>query len=212
MSLTQPQIILPEVHSSGLWKLKTPFNNLLAPDVWYTCIAVRKIEDFVSRGIDPYEEFYRKQSSISKEDYQDHVLAGMCIITVRNAAGDIKSFPSTYLESFPAGGGVPYHSLALVIELGALPVEKDLTTLMTRVQTVVKEEIGVQETAKLVNLAPKQLIDRETHKRYEAARTGIVKQPNTLQSRVLSAEAENAKLRKQITELEKYVISKAESN
>lgn len=201
------QLLLPEVHASGLWKLKTPYNNFLGADVWYTCIAVRKIEDYIYRGIDPYKEYYAEPFKISEEKYNEDVAAGACIITVRNSSGETKAFPSTYLESFPSGGGVAYQSLALVIELGALPVDYALDDLKAKVQKIVRETIGVEEEAKLVSLATKQLIDRDTHKRYVAAREAkIVTDTQTLVT-IDSLTKENEELRKKLQQAETFILN-----
>ena len=100
------QLILPEIQATGAWKLKSPYQNLLTEGIWYTCIAVRKLEDYINRGIDVFEEYYNTPYMVPKERYEQDLAGGACIIIVRNASGDVKAFPNTYLESFPAGGGV----------------------------------------------------------------------------------------------------------
>lgn len=156
------QLILPEIQATGAWKLKSPYQNLLTEGIWYTCIAVRKLEDYINRGIDVFEEYYNTPYMVPKERYEQDLAGGACIIIVRNASGDVKAFPNTYLESFPAGGGVAYQSLAAVVELGAVPVDMDLTTLQNSINALVKDTLGVVKETKLVNLAPKQLLDRES--------------------------------------------------
>lgn len=200
------QLILPEIQATGAWKLKSPYQNLLTEGIWYTCIAVRKLEDYINRGIDVFEEYYNTPYMVSKEKYEQDLAGGACIIVVRNASGDVKAFPNTYLESFPAGGGVAYQSLAAVVELGAVPVDMDLTTLQNAINALVKDTLGVVKETKLVNLAPKQLLDRESAKRIEAARKGVKKVESSPLAKVKTLEEELKAVRAKLAIAEAYII------
>lgn len=200
------QLILPEIQATGAWKLKSPYQNLLTEGIWYTCIAVRKLEDYINRGIDVFEEYYNTPYMIPKERYEQDLAGGACIIIVRNASGDVKAFPNTYLESFPAGGGVAYQSLAAVVELGAVPVDMDLTTLQNSINALVKDTLGVVKETKLVNLAPKQLLDRESAKRIEAARQGVKKVESSPLAKVKTLEEELKAVRAKLAIAEAYII------
>lgn len=200
------QLILPEIQATGAWKLKSPYQNLLTEGIWYTCIAVRKLEDYINRGIDVFEEYYNTPYMVPKERYEQDLAGGACIIIVRNASGDVKAFPNTYLESFPAGGGVAYQSLAAVVELGAVPVDMDLTTLQNSINALVKDTLGVVKETKLVNLAPKQLLDRESAKRIEAARQGVKKVESSPLAKVKTLEEELKAVRAKLAIAEAYII------
>lgn len=200
------QLILPEIQATGAWKLKSPYQNLLTEGIWYTCIAVRKLEDYINRGIDVFEEYYNTPYMVPKERYEQDLAGGACIIIVRNASGDVKAFPNTYLESFPAGGGVAYQSLAAVVELGAVSVDMDLTTLQNSINALVKDTLGVVKETKLVNLAPKQLLDRESAKRIEAARQGVKKVESSPLAKVKTLEEELKAVRAKLAIAEAYII------
>ena len=203
------QLILPEVMATGIWKLRNPDANFLTPDTWYTCIAVRKIEDFTNKGIDAFKEFYETPYSITKEKFDEDVTAGGCIITVRNEAGDVKSFPSSYLESFPAGGGVAYQSLAIAIEIGAIPVSMNLELLLNEISGAVKDHVGVVREAKLVNLAPKELLDKASSERIEKARQLTNKEKKSPLAQVIALTKENELLKSKLREAEKWIIAKS---
>lgn len=200
-------LILPEVHASGNWTLHPPFNNYLNATKWYTCIAIRKFEDFILLGIDPYEEFYNKTFKINRDKYNQDLLAGACIVTVKDSAGSVKSFPSSYIKSFPALGGVSYQALVATINLGAIPEAMDLELLKDRLVEVVRDTIGIDSEVKVVNIAPKELIERESHERIEAARREKIKASRTTQSRCLALEKENAALKKQLEDSNKWILS-----
>lgn len=201
--------LLPEVHASGVWKLKTPFENYIVNNTWYTCIAVRKIEDYVLKGIDAYKEFYEKPFKLSKTIYDTDVKAGVCIVTIKNLSGDIKSIPSSYLLSFPAGGGIPYHALALVAELGAIPEQTNLTHLEESIKGIILDTIGIETKISLVNLAPRELIEGASHRRLEEARKAKIKLKHSPHGKILELEEKNKLLTKKVSELEKYIINKS---
>ena len=200
-------LLLPEVGASGAWVLGTPFHNILSTGVWYTCIAVRKFEDFVKIGIDPYEEFYNQPNGIVRTRYEQDIREGHCIITVKSLAGDVKSFPSSYVESYPLGGGVAYQALALAIDLGALPTSLNLDDLKLAVSNIVRDIVGVEGTARLVNLAPRELLDRASHERVEAARKLLIKGAYTDSVKVKKLTDENAKLKRDLDDANAWIIA-----
>ena len=199
-------IILPEVHSSGLWTLKSPYQSLLLPSVYYTCIAVRKMEDFIVLGIDPFAAYY-EPFNLEKSKYQEDLLAGHCIITVKTATNEVKSFPSSMLVSFPTGGGVLYQTLAIAIDLGSLPVDMDLTGLQNKLKDLVRDTVGVEGTPRLVNLSTKQLIDRESSKSIEAARSAKIRTSTTLTAENLALKAQVAELQAKLTDAENWILA-----
>lgn len=202
-------ILLPELHVSGKWKLKTPYNHLLSENIWYTCVAIRKYEELIAKGINPYQEYYQKDYSIPESKYQEDLKAGGCIITVKAGNGSLYHFPSPYLESFPKAGGVPYQALALAIDLGALPEKEDLTLFLRAIEEVVTQHIGVDTQAKLVNLAPKELIERESHLRLEQARQAKKQAFAPQLKKIQDLQTENQTLRRKLADAERWIIAKS---
>lgn len=200
-------LILPEVHASGLWKLNSPFNNYLSENKWYTCIAVRKIEDYIILGIDPFKEFYEKPFKLNKDKYETDVKAGVCIVTVKDSSGAVKSFPSSYIASFPLLGGVSYQVLAMAATLGAVPESLDLEVLKQRIKEVIRDTIGIDSEIKIVNLAPKELIERDSHERIEAARKAKIASSRSAYTKNAILEKENAALKKQLEDSNKWILA-----
>ena len=199
-------IILPEVHAAGLWTLKAPYSSLLLPNVYYTCMAVRKMEDFIVLGIDPFTTYY-EPFQLEKSKYQEDMLVGHCIVTVKSATNEVKSFPSSMLSSFPTGGGVLYQTLAIAIDLGAVPVDMDLTGLENKLKDLVRDTLGVEGTPRLVNLSTKQLIDKESAKNIEAARQAKIRTSTTLTAENLALKAQLAELQTKLADAEKWILA-----
>lgn len=105
MSTTE---ILPPIYSSGIFKLKGKLVNYLSDTVWYTCIAIRKIEEIETLGEDCFDVYY-KPIGLDEEDYRKDASFNACIITLKSSNGELKHFPSTYLRAFPNGSGILYN-------------------------------------------------------------------------------------------------------
>lgn len=198
--------LIPEVGSSGIYKLRAPFNTRLAQDLRYTCIAVRRLADIVAAGGDPKDLHYTS-NGLSDAQYDADVANGVCIVTLQSDGSGVVYVPSSYIESYPSMGGVPYRAIALVVSLGAIPDSLDLTYLKTRIRGVVKDTIGVDRELQTVTTSPVSLIEQGTHETLEAARLAIVSESNTDYARALAAETALASARQHIAELEAYIRS-----
>ena len=53
------------VGQTGNFQLLNPFDTTLKTELQYTCIAIRKIKDYILDGIDVYTEIYKKCSKNS---------------------------------------------------------------------------------------------------------------------------------------------------
>lgn len=167
---TNTNSILPPIYSSGIFTLKGKLDKFLSPTTIYTCIAIRKFEELISAGIDIYTEYYIPLG-LSQEDYQKDLSNRACIIVVKSTSNITKSFPSTYLASYPSGNGIKYSVKALIVELGALNDDYDLSVIEQKIKDLVTAEIGVKNaTIKKLILSKEELIDEASHNRIIAAR------------------------------------------
>lgn len=200
--------IVPQVHSSGIFKLASPFDTLLTPNVWYTCIAVRKLEEIRLKGIDPFKTYYQPKS-IDSSKYEQDFKAGVSIVTLRSTSGDLKHVPSSYLLSFPSGNGYLYSVIGLGIKLGSLPVDLDLTDLENKLKEVVSDTLGVSSEVKQVQLSPVTIVEKQNHLNYESARKAKIRDKSSNLAKLKALTTENEALRQRVTELERFAIAKS---
>lgn len=197
--------ILPQVNSSGKFTLQQPFNELLIPDIDYTCIAIRKLEELNLKGIDVYEKFY-KPYGLDQKKFDDDYESNASIITLKSSSGDLKSFPSSYLISFPSSGGYLYSNLAIAIELGAVPVDMDITFILNHIEEFIRDTMGVVKKANIIQISQVISVSEENHKRYEEARKALINNSPTDRAKVISLKEENNNLKNIISEYEKAII------
>lgn len=201
----QAKNIIPPIGYPGIFKLRDPFNTLIVPDVIYTCQAVRRIEDLIASGMDPYNEFYYKHK-LTPDMYKNDLLLGVCIITLQSVGGgSVVYVPSTYIESYPQAGGVSYTVLGLAVDLGALPDTTNLSLLTDKVKSVVQNTIGVIPEIKPVAISASTLVPHLEHDTLERSRLLNIENSQTDYAKVLRLESQNQSLVQKVQELEKYI-------
>lgn len=198
--------ILPYINSAGLWVLKVPYDTLLSKQERYTCISVTKLEKLVSMGDEPYDDYYGPKS-ISKDIYQNDLISQVCIITVRDESGQLYSFPSSYLVSFPSGNGVEYGILGLAVTIGPLPVDTNLTILKQKVKDLVKDTVGVDNEVVSLLLSNPEIVSFATHESIKASRKLNIRESATTPAQVKALESELTAARNKIKVLEANLIA-----
>ena len=197
--------ILPYINAAGTWVLKAPYDTLLSKQERYTCISVTKLEKLVSMGDEPYDDYYEPKS-IPQDTYQDDLISQVCIITVRDEAGQLYSFPSSYLVSFPSGNGVEYGVLGLAVTIGPLPIDTNLTELKQRVKDLVKDTVGVEGDVVSLLLSNPEIVSFASHESMKASRKLNIRESNTTPAQVKALESELRAARNKIQTLEAALI------
>jgi hypothetical protein len=197
--------ILPYINAAGTWVLKAPYDTLLSKQERYTCISVTKLEKLVSMGDEPYDDYYEPKS-IPQDTYQNDLISQVCIITVRDEAGQLYSFPSSYLVSFPSGNGVEYGVLGLAVTIGPLPIDTNLTELKQRVKDLVKDTVGVEGDVVSLLLSNPEIVSFASHESMKASRKLNIRESNTTPAQVKALESELRAARNKIQTLEAALI------
>ena len=197
--------ILPYINTAGTWVLKAPYDTLLSKQERYTCISVTKLEKLVSMGDEPYDDYYEPKS-IPQDTYQNDLISQVCIITVRDEAGQLYSFPSSYLVSFPSGNGVEYGVLGLAVTIGPLPIDTNLTELKQRVKDLVKDTVGVEGDVVSLLLSNPEIVSFASHESMKASRKLNIRECNTTPAQVKALESELRAARNKIQTLEAALI------
>ena len=198
-------ITIPLIGVTGLYSVLSPFNASVNSSIPHTCIGVRTIADILAAGGDPYSSYY-SAFGLTKEIFQNDVTSGVAIVSLQSPNGNVFYVPSSYINSFPDIGGVPYTVLALAVELGALPDSLDLTFLKQRIVDVVKETIGVDTTVHTVAVSNPSLIPYNDSRALEAARNANISIVKTDHAMYLEEVNKNNLAVQRIAELEKYIM------
>jgi len=137
--------ILPKINSRGCYKLSSPFDSVIDPNKLYTCTAIRTIQEMVYSDDHPYETIY-EPNGLSESLYNQHIQDSVLIVTLSGDDGENIYVPANYIEQYPFINGVVYKSRAIVINIGSLPSNEDLTVLMSNLASEVTNTIGINTT------------------------------------------------------------------
>lgn len=199
--------LVPSIGASGLYTLKSPYDTLLLAEVAYTCVAIRRIADLIDEDEDPKTTYYTAKS-LSESVYTADLELDVCIISLQpNTGGEIVHVPSTYIASYPSGSGIKYAVMGLGISLGAVPVSLDLTYLKSKVTDIIAENLGIEATTNTLQISPVTLIDQDTHKRLETARTAAITDMETDNQKYLAYKAKYEAAVEKIAALEEYIVN-----
>jgi hypothetical protein len=201
-----PQGLIPMLGATGAYALNAPFQNDLLPNTNYSCVAIRELREIVASGGDPFTDYYAPKS-IDKSHFTNDSQNGVCIISLQAADNSIVNVPSSYIASYPDGGGVPYRVMALSIKLGSVPDDLDLSVIATKVQNDVKDIIGVDKPVSIIALSNVTLISQDDAARLEAARKANIAASDTDHAQLLAVTAERDAALQKIQELEAYIIT-----
>lgn len=198
--------LIPQIGATGKYQLLEPFDAQVKENAVYTCIAVRRLNDYVSIGRDPKALYYDANGlsdGIWERDSRD---PDVCIVTLVSKAKQTIYVPTTYIASYPDLGGIPYTVRLLGINLGAIPDTMDLSNLITSIENLVKDTIGIESTAQTVAASETKIISQEDHETIEQAREDLITIDKTDRATVLELQATVQAQLTQIQELEQYIV------
>lgn len=158
---------IPATGETGFYRVAHPFE--ITEGEVYTCKAIRTISEFISLGVDPYEQYY-KPFNIELDIFESHVTLDMEIISLQNDGGRWVHIPASYMLGYPNMNGIPYRSVAITVMLPPFPVDQTYTHVESQVKDIVQEALGVNATSKLVVVSKTKLIDSGAHEVTKASR------------------------------------------
>lgn len=192
----------PNIGDSGFFKLKAPFDVLIANETLYTCQSIRTINDFIAAGESVYEKFY-SPLRVSVDQYQQDLVDNVYITGLQAGTGEWVFVPSSFIEAAPSSNGVKYIPVVIGISLGAIQDAFNMESIVAQFKDIVINTLGVTPEVKGVVVGSAKWFSNEEHELIEAARKEKIA---TSTSPIIMAQylaAENERLRSVLTEYEK---------
>lgn len=162
--------------------------------------------DIVVLGIDPHAEFYAPHG-LTYQHYEQDLLNGECIVSLRSNAGHWVYVPTSYVRSYPNTGGIPYTAIVMGINIGAVPNYLDLTQLKQRIVDLVRDTIGVSSTVTQVAISPTKNLPQADSNAIEAARTANITSTNTDRAQFINMRNQRDAALQKVAELEAYIAA-----
>ncbi len=195
----------PPLHAKGIYQLKAPWS--ISSTLLYECIAIRSFADFLEKGEDVFKTIYEPKG-LSRAVYEADRAQGANIVTLVSGTQPVIHVPDTYIEAYPIQNTVAYKTVVLSVSLGPLPDTLDLSFLMSQVQGVVSDVIGVNSQVKLHVLPSPDVITESQHQALETARQAAITNRKTDRARVLELQAQVAAMTQKIQTLERIIVEK----
>ncbi|BDD79583.1 hypothetical protein [Burkholderia phage FLC9] len=202
--------LVPDVGNSGVWSLTAPYDALINATASYKCLEVRQLQGIIAAGGDPYSLYYVPQEGDTpgslKDQYASDLSNGACIVTLQSSSGSVVYVPTTFIASFPAGGGIAYHALMLAVDIGVLPEYVDLTFLKQQMANLVKTTVGLPSVAiTTVVVSPTTNLSLDDHNRAEAARKANITNTVTPEAQVIALTKQLQSVQQAYATLEQFV-------
>ena len=195
------------VGQTGNFQLLNPFDTTLKTELQYTCIAIRKIKDYILDGIDVYTEIYKKME-ISSLIYDDDVKNNTSIIHLQNDLGEVVKIPDRYFKDVPIADGVLYNVKVLGFSLGPLPKDLDLSYASQKCKELLLDILGVNSTPKVIIVSTDKVVSYEEDVIAVAAREALRGTSNTERSKIIDLQNRLATATSKIMALEDYIKEK----
>lgn len=196
-------IATPPVGDKGVFGLLAPFDRAADSGVEYTCIAVRKLSDYLASNENPLELVYKPNGI--EAVYDDDMANNRFIVTLQSRRGHILYVPENYILTYPSGSGHRYRAVSIVTALPSLPVSQDLTSLLADISALVKARLGVNTVTKVVETSQATLVSDSKHTEISTQRALAQTAPSDFIEKT-RMEQELATLRLRLKELEQYVV------
>ena len=198
--------ILPEVGSIGTYTLAEPYATLVDPNINYTCMSIRSINEIIAGGGDPFTIAYQP-AGISQSVYNQALSINMQIVYLVSDGGNWVYIPANYILEIPAIDGVGYQNMGLNVILGLINSSKDLSSVISAIQDVVYANMGITPVVQPVQLSNSLQITSAQASQIETARSALITSNSSsyglYQNTLQQLTDANAK----IQALEQYIIA-----
>lgn len=200
--------ITPSVGTVGLYEVRTPWT--VTPEHVYECIANRKMEDLIDRGIDILDFVYHKVN-LGEAEYAADVAEGACIISLRDTTDSsvpVIHIPDTYIISYPNMDVSNYNRCVVSVDLGALPINTDVTGMIVALKQAALDMVGVESSPKVHKAPSSGNITLQQHQELLRKRIAYKKRNTSIYVQNENLVKENTELRRQLDEALKFIQSK----
>lgn len=198
--------ILPVVGSSGFYEFQPPFNVESEGRVEYTCIAIRRISDYLANNEDVQKDIYDARE-ISPDIWEEDLKADSYIVSLQTRNGHLIYVPYRYITSFPSINGVPYRTMHVGIALPAMPVTQDFTALTDELKSVTEHLLGVNCVVRMVESSKVQIVPFEDHEQAIQQRIAASQDHTNVYGMYLKERAARIALEQKRQELEAYILA-----
>jgi len=158
-------MLIPPINTKGVFKFIPPFDSIISEGLELRVTSIRSLNDMEASGEDPLNTVYLT-SNMTEEDFKSDAGTNVPIVVLVNAGGGYYYIPANRILTVPDVSGVRYQEKILAINLGAVPVIKNLDLAMDIVKQDIYDVLGIESDVKEVLSSAVKLITPVEHESY----------------------------------------------
>ncbi len=134
--------VIPTINVRGYYVFDSPYNIITDSGLPLTCVSLRNLKEFSKSITNAYELIY-KNYNLDKTIYESDLENNVIIAAFTNDGNTIYYIPVNYITRAVDTTGYLYKDYTLSLDLGLLKENIDLSGLLSLLNGVVKDYMGV---------------------------------------------------------------------
>lgn len=147
--------LTPPINATGNYEVRAPFT--VNSNTIYRCEAIRGFEELLSRNIDVFDSYYNSVG-ISFEQFERDLRFGINIVTLVDNNNVNLDIPSSYITAFPETVNIPHSRFFVLLDIGILPDDIDLSPLQQDLIDQVDGIVGNTSSSTIAAVAVDELV------------------------------------------------------
>ena len=191
--------MIPADHSKGYYTFGNPFDVAIQPNTLLTCRGSITLPQLEKEGLEPFKTVY-EPVGMTQAEYDEDVRNKVSIVILSPGQGTIY-VPSDRILSMSQVDRIPYNKALIGINLGTLPTELNIDTLMGDIKYLIEERLGITPALSKNRAGDTIMITKDEHDSILAARALVSTNPQNYKVQVAMLEEELDKKRVLIDKL-----------
>lgn len=180
--------LLPPINLKGTFKLKVPLTSIISEKVIYTVDGIKTITSLITDELDVETLIYINQG-LTTQNYLDDLKNQIPIVTLKSEGNALFHIPATYFTKVPQIVGVTFINKAMILNLGYIPKDLDLTFLLTELNDYVKATTGITPTSTIEEITGDFIVSYTEANTFETTRQTVISLKETCKGLLLKANA-----------------------
>jgi len=151
-------MIIPTINTQGKFTFTAPFDTLVNSNQIFKVTGVRTLSELYNSEEKPLDTIY-KAINLTEQDYLDDIQGNVPIVVFVTDSNEYFYVPADRIISEPDKTGVDYVEKSIIINIGYVPVDLDITTTEAVIKDDVYNTLGITSNTEVMNTSAKMSVD-----------------------------------------------------
>lgn len=158
--------VVPYIGMHGRFVFKSPLSREI-PDIDFQVVSIRSLKELVDSEEEPLKTIY-EPIGLSGTEYNQDLNENMKIVVLTDRTNSNYTYvPLNRIISLPDYSGVKYADKAIVVGMGKVPLDMDLTNITEILKDEILARTGLVVNPKELITSAIELVDDVKHETYE---------------------------------------------